>query len=232
MIQKINKLLSKSNLVDIISESGNSNDWFVKAKYLDLHFSIYKSELNCLKLELDIVVNVTHGDDDLIFDLYNISIDYGMYFKEPTMERDGYHIRCGFVIPLKLLTQKNLFEYFDLIYECYINIMDFISEYTKSCSIADLDVSMFMGDDINIQDFDLDNLLHIRESKFEGNWKKFRNFVNMDSSEKAMGLVKCIDKCIEFEKKNKRDLVDVYDKIRDELLYLSEQMSSRDIVFN
>jgi len=71
----------------------------------------------------------------------------------------------------------------------------------------------------------------MRESKFGGSWETFKTAISFDNSEKSKKLNRYINKCIEFETKNKKDLANVHEQVKEELIILHQELSSN-ITYN
>jgi hypothetical protein len=195
----------------------------------DLAISIYRDE-NSLRVEEVIRVPSHVNEVMLNKSLNNLAYNLGMCFCWDGKGVGHEIYRIGTCIPFHMATKKFIISSMSRIAEAVQTFEDMISEYAGTMDCSVLDLSMFMDGD-RIDNLNFGALLHLRDTRFGGSWDIFKMAMKKGGGEDARIVISHIDKCIKFEKVNKRKLSDVYHEVKDELTTLFEELDD-EVTYN
>lgn len=231
MYTKILEWIKENDSLSTINNRSDNSGWSIEIDISGFHLYLYSTEENTVKIESILKFPYLYVDKAMINSLYNEAFSEGCYISEVGSYMNDCIIRLGYSIHDTLLTKKSLLLYTEMLIRTYRKIEEFVIDYVSSNNIMDLDVSMFMGDGANIEKFNIEAMIRIKDTKFQGSWEIFKENVKMIDEDKSRELIECIDKCIEFEKINDRRLSDVYGKVKEEIKELTEELKSN-VTFN
>ena len=227
----ISWLESRSNIefeIDI-----ENDKWVIVLTYHNALLHIYSDEIDKIRIEANIRIPAHFADKTLIKSVYTIAYDNGLCICPiEDAPLSVYLYKYGVAIPRSVLTKKSFFYSLNNLIVYADALQEFIMSYINSVDNTYLDLSMFTSKDVSLQDLNLDILVQMREVKFGGSWDAFRKAISLDDSEKAQKLVKYIDKCIEFEDKNQKDLAEVHQQVKEELAIIFEELANDNITYN
>ena len=163
-------------------------------------FSIIHILSNPPRIESNVVFDRDNISQKLIFTLMEISHNHGFgcsppHFKGPDDSTMTFLI--GTILP----TKKSFQKYTKKMYSCLLDIYEFASEFSRQLDFSQLDLSMFVG--IDIDGFFPEQIAAVRDQHYNGSWVDFHD----DLLDKENGLeIDVIERCIKFEKINDKDI--------------------------
>lgn len=206
--------------------------WLVEFKREDDYGYIYSSHKDCIRIESVLKFPFFYLDKPLLNSLFMLAFDEGCYMSEPGTHMNECVIRYGFSVPVEVFGKKTLFSYIDFLCMCSMILEEHVNDYVIKNEVADLDLSMFISEDLNLSEFNLEFLIQLKDQRFNGNWKLLKGFIETDKTERGKILSNYIDRCVKFEEINHRSLSDIYQKVRQELTELEEDMQDNTITYN
>jgi hypothetical protein len=124
-----------------------------------------------------------------------------------------------FYVGAKLPNKKSLNNFSKKLSNCLKDISEFSKRFNKQLEFDMLDLTMFA--DIDIYSFSPEQLAAIRDQHFNGSWASFKKSLIVEEKVYEADIV---DRCIKFEKLNKKDIGLVGHK----LSYILELVQSND----
>lgn len=230
MYEKILRWLEERKSIQFETEIIEKK-WAIVVEYKEDVIAITPDNEN-IRIEYAIKIPLQVADKEMIKGLYVLSYDKGLCIRQIYNSMSFYVFNVGFSVPEKVLTKRAFFHYLNILYDYSFDFEDFIEDYAEAHDSTILDLSMFTSDDFDIGGLNLDMLVHLRETKFNGSWKIFKDTMAKDNSEKGEKLADYISRCIEFEEKNDKDLADVYGLVKEELITIINELSSNDIIYS
>jgi len=136
----------------------------------------------------------------LIRNLMNLCYNFGIGLTSPMLSQDNEELM---IFGLKLIIPGTQYakKYHYHMEKCVSTIEDYLKEVEKQMDFVSLDISMFSNFDMG--EINFDSIANQRDNKYNGSW---HNFIIDLTNNKKINEVKFVEKCIEFEEKNKTDL--------------------------
>jgi len=152
------------------------------------------------RLEAKIIFDRDHISQKLIFTLMEISHEHGFgcsppHFKGP--DDTGMTFLIGGVLPSKNSVNK----YVKRIQRCLTEIRDFANDFSKQIDFSRLDISMFGG--IDLDEFYPEHLAALKDQSYDGSWT---NFYDALIEEERKDEAEIVQRCIQFEAVNSKDI--------------------------
>jgi len=166
------------------------------------------------RLEAKVTFDREHISQKLIFTLMEITHFHGLACSKPHFsELNG---EMSFLIGMCLPGQKLSNKYLNRMVDCLMDIRDFSQDFLRQLDFSYLDISMFSSEDL--ENLYPEHLTAIRDQLYGGSWETFQLAMEKESPKS----VDIIQKCIEFEEVNDKDIGFVGQKLVDLLETLEE----------
>lgn len=152
------------------------------------------------RIESKVVFDRDNISQKLIFTLMDISHQHGFGCSSPHFngpEDPTMTFLVGSILP----TKRSLNKYIKRMYVCLEDIKDFSDDFNKQLDFSQLDLTMFV--DMDPIDFYPEQIAAIRDQHFGGSWRDFKEALLAENKEAELEVV---DRCVEFEKLNKKDI--------------------------
>lgn len=155
---------------------------------------------NPQRIESKIVFDRDNISQKLIFTIMDISHQHGFGCSSPHFNGPD-DPTMTFLVGTNLPTKKSVNKYVKRMYACLLDIKDFSTDFNKQLDFSQLDLTMFS--DMNPMDFYPEQIAAMRDQHFGGSWGEFKQALLSENKETELDVV---DRCVKFEKINKKDI--------------------------
>lgn len=136
----------------------------------------------------------------LIRNLMDLCYNFGVGLTSPMLSQDNENMMI-FGLKQNIPSIQYAKKYFHHLEKCVHTIENYLKTVGKQMDFVTLDVSMFS--EFDVINLNFDSMVNQRDNKYNGSWNNFKiDLTNHGFHSESL----IIDKCVEFENKNKTDM--------------------------